>query len=433
MIKKKRIIILGAGISGLTAAWSIAQERPEVECLILEKEKRSGGYMETGEECGVVVEKGPHIFKVSRNQDFLQLIEEVGFSSELIASSEKARQRYLWIDGKIQTILSATYKVLFRSFMSEWRKPPVFKEETIWEFACRRFGQKIAERLFDPIVLGIYAGDSKKLSIDACFPVFKQWEKEKGSLTKALLCSLVKRKKLKPSKGLFSFKKGVGSFIQQLEKKIHFPILYGEEVLSIEKREDRFQVFSQNDSFEADEVILALPAFVSAFLLKPLEEEVCARLLNIPYQSITSVNVLLEGDVLKYSGFGYLIPTTEKETLLGVIFDSKIFPDQDDVKHTKITLMMRGSDFSEEEIDLAVKRSLTHHLGISVLPKQVLWKKIPKGIPQYIIGHKDNIAVIQNLLPRGIHLIGNYLEGVSVNDAIKVARHSVKDLSFSMR
>lgn len=424
MVKKKRIIILGAGISGLTAAWTIAQERPEMECLILEKEKRPGGYIETGKECGVIVEKGPHIFKTSRNSEFLKLIEEAGFSSELITSSKKAKQRYLWIDGRIQTALGANYKSLLRSFISEWKKPAISKEETIWEFACRRFGSKIAERLFDPIVLGIYGGDSKKLSIDACFPVFKKWEKEKGSLTKALLSFLVKRKKNKTPKGLFSFKNGVGSFIQELEKKINFPILYGEEVLSIEKRENKFHVFSQNSSFEADEVILALPAYATAALIKPLQEEVSNRLMRIPYQSITSINVLLEEDVLAYSGFGYLVPTIERETLLGVIFDSKIFPNQDAIKYTKLTLMMRGSDASEEEIRLAVKRSLTKHLGISLLPKQVLWKKIPKAIPQYIMGHKDNIEVIRTLLPRGIHLIGNYLEGVSVNDAIKVARSS---------
>lgn len=426
MAKKKRIIILGAGISGLTAAWTLSKEHPECECLILEKEKRCGGYLETGEECGVVVEKGPHIFKVSRNQEFLQLIEEVGFSSQVISSSKKAKKRYLWMDGKIQTVLSATYKILGRAFLSEWKKPVLLKEETIWEFACRRFGQKIAEKLFDPLVLGIYAGDSKKLSMDACFPICKQWEKEKGSITKALLSFLVKRKKTGSKGGLFSFKKGVGSFIQYLEKKISFPILYEQEVLGIEKRGDNFYITSQNDCFEADEIVLALPSYVSAFLIKPLQEEVCERLLKIPYQSVTSVNVLLEGNLLKYEGFGYLIPTIEKEPLLGVIFDSSIFPGQDSNPHTKLTLMIRGSDISKEEIHQVVDRCLTKHLGILQSPKEVVWKKMPQAIPQYIVGHKDNVEAILKKLPQGVHLIGNYLEGVSVNDAIKVAIRCVK-------
>ncbi len=424
MTQKKRIIILGAGISGLIAAWLIAKEKPEYECLLLEKGERAGGHMETGNEYGVTLEKGPHIFKTSRNQDFLYLIEEVGFSSELIFSSKKAKKRYLWIDGKLQTILSATYKDLFKALLQEWKKPIVYEEETIWEFASRRFGKKIAERLFDPLVLGIYAGDSRKLSMDACFPSFKKLEKENGSLTKALFFSLLK-KRSSSLKGLFSFKKGVSSFIEHLEKKIKFPILYGHEVHKIEKKGEKFHVFSKESSFEGDEVILALPAYVSASLIRPLQEEVYTRLLKIPYQSITSVNVLLKGDILKYSGFGYLIPTEEQETLLGVLFDSSIFPEQDAIEHTKLTLMMRGSDFSEEEIRQVVDRCLTKHLGISYSPKEIVWKKMPEAIPQYILGHEDNVSAIRKILPQGVYLIGNYLEGVSVNDAVKVARSCI--------
>lgn len=425
MGQKKRIIILGAGISGLSAAYTIAKKRPECECLILEKEKRAGGYMETGKEKEAIIEKGPHIFKMSRNQEFLQLIEEVGFSPELIRSSKFAKKRYLWICGKMRSMGSVIYKFLIKALLLEWSKPKEQKEETIWEFASRRFGKKIAENLFDPMVLGIYGGDSKKLSIDACFPIFKKWEREKGSITRGLISFLLQKKT--SSKGLFSFKKGVGSFIEHLEQKIPFPVLYEKEVCAIEKRGEKFYVFSEDEVFEGDEIVLALPAYVTAFLIKPLQEEVAARLLGIPYESITSVNVIIEDDVLKYSGFGYLIPSTEQETILGVIFDSKIFPDQDTSGHTKITLMMRGCDFSEEEIRQAVNRSL-RHLDISQSPKEVVWKKMPRAIPQFILGHRDNIVFIRKNLPQGIHLLGNYLEGVSVNDAISVARNLISVL-----
>ncbi|MBS0627417.1 MAG: protoporphyrinogen oxidase, partial [Verrucomicrobia bacterium] len=381
-----------------------------------------GGYMETCEKRGSIIERGPHIFKKSRNQEFLELIEEIEFSSELITSSKFAKQRYLWFFGQIRSVKSVIYKALIKILLLEWSKPKVEKEETIWEFACRRFGKEIAENLFDPMVLGIYGGDSKKLSVDACFPIVKKWEKEKGSITRGFISFLLQKKTA--SKGLFSFKKGVGSFIEQLRKKIPFPILYEKQVHAIEKRGEKFCIFAGSEIFEADRVIVALPSYVAASLIQSLEEKVAERLFKIPYESITSVNVVLEGDPLKYSGFGYLIPSKEQETILGVIFDSKIFPDQDVSSYTKITLMMRGCDFSEEEIKKAVIRSF-RHLDISQAPKEILWKKMPKAIPQFVLGHKDSVEFIRKNLPQGIYLVGNYLEGVSVNDAIRTAKNLI--------
>jgi len=425
MTLKKRIVIIGAGISGLSFAWYIGKNRPDCECILLEKKETPGGYMRTRDTEDGIVEKGPRVFKTSRSPDFLQLIKETGFSSELIGSDSKAKSRYLWKGGELKKVGSVALPYLFRGLMRDWKTPSVSKEETVWEFTSRRFGNKIADGLFDPLVLGIYAGDIKELSADAIFPVLKRWERENGSVIKGALSALIKKRKKDPRgdppfKGLFSFKKGSGSFISHLEKSITGPIFYGEKSLGIKKENGVFQVISGQGVIEADEAVCAMPAHETASFIRSLSPEVAGILEEIPYRSIINVNVIFERAVRIKPGFGYLVPTLEKETILGVLFDSNIFPEQDKRACTKLTIMIRSEEQNTKE---AVYRCLTRHLGIFEKPKEIIEESYSSAIPQYVIGHREKIASIYQKLPRGVHLIGNYLEGVSVNDSIKTARN----------
>ena len=438
MMKKKRMLILGAGISGLSAAYALAKKSDEYDCVLLEQKESAGGFMETEEIGGFILEKGPRVFKSSRNKELLQLVEEVGFSSEVIGSSKDSERRYLWLDGALQKmpdnlfslLTSSLARPLLISLLKEWSKPTFLEDETIWAFACRRFGKSVAERFFDPLVLGIYAGNIKKLSVEACFPFLKELEREKGSITWGLLSSFFKKKRKKAalSSSLFSFKKGTGSFIKHLISRIPFPIYYGQKVLSLEKKGEGFLLKCSQGVFEADEVIIALPAYVAGDLLKLFEEELFVRLSNIPYQAVTSMNVAFVSEVLSVSAFGYLIPKIEKEEVLGVLFDSKIFPEQQGFSHTTMTLMIEGVDRSDEELLRILDRVLKVHLKIAGEPNVVSWKRMAKAIPQYNVGHLEEVSAIQKLLPKGIHLAGNYLKGVSVNDCIRLSASLVLEL-----
>lgn len=418
MSSKKKILIVGSGISGLSAAWYIQQRKREYECQILEKTKHAGGHIQT-ETGDHLIELGPRIFKASKSRDFLQLIEEVDFSEELIFSSKEANKRYICIEGQLRSAFSLAFPLLAKAFLSEWRKPICQTEESILDFGLRRFGKKITEKILDPMMLGIYGGEIAELSVNACLPSLKALEQKHGSITKALLFHVFSRKKKKDGR-LFSFQKGVGSFIRHLEEKLEYPILYGCEALSIEKKEGGYVVHTQQQSFAADNIVIALPAYEAAKLLRSLDLEVATNLDKIPYRSLTIVHVVIEGHVLKYPGFGYLVPSTEKEPLMGVVFDSAVFPQQQGSYDTKLTFMFKkGASCTEEEILYYLRK----HLQIHSYPKKVQIKEIEGAIPQYVIGHQSNITSIQKNLPAGIHLIGNYLEGVSVSDAVKVARN----------
>ncbi len=425
MMKKKRMIIIGAGISGLSAAWHLSIKHPEYDCLLLEENQAPGGCIYTKEQKGFLLEQGPRIFKTSRCLDLLSLIEEIGLSSEIIFSPAKLHSRYLWTQGSLKKLPENFFSLLFSSYFrpllwalcKEWKQPTYVGDETIWSFGCRRFGVCVTERLLDPMVLGIYAGDYKKLSVKACFPILKEWEQKFGSLTLGLLRS----SKKKVSKGLFSFHGGMNILIQRLVEKIPFSVCCEQRVLSLQKMQNGFIVMTEKGDYVADRVILAVSASKASKILYSLQPEVSYKLAKIPCQKVTIVNVVLEGDVLPVSGFGYLVPSQEGEVILGGIFDSKLFPRASSSPYTQLTFMLKG-DVGDVASSL-VQKALITHLGLSEKLKVLSWSiTASQKIPQYLCGHQDNVQDIRQSLQEGIFLVGNYLEGVSVNDCVRVAR-----------
>jgi oxygen-dependent protoporphyrinogen oxidase len=415
---KKRILILGSGISGLSCAWHLSKKTDEYDCILLEKSKTSGGWMNSHKEQDFLIEGGPRVFKTSRNKELLQIVDEIGFSSSLLPSSPSAKARFLWTGGKFHKVPKFSFSLLY-SLWKERKIPPVVEDETIWDFTCRRFGKEIAEKLIDPMVLGIYAGDSKILSVEACFPFLKNLEQEHGSVIKGMF-SLLKKKRKKSTfqAPLFSFREGTGSFIQKWQEKISLPIHYDQEITSLRKENGLWKAQSHHQTWEGDEVILAIPAGAAAKLLIKEAPETSQLLQSIPYEDITTVHLGWKGDVLPFSAFGYLVPTIEKEPILGAVFDTKMFGRKD----TLITVMIRGVFHSEEELKNIGKRVAAHHLKISQEPNLFSYKKMTHAIPQYVLGHpQKKEALLKSLKEEteNLHIVGNYLEGVSVNDCIK--------------
>ena len=430
---KKRILILGAGVSGLSAAWQLSKKSSEYECTILEKDPQIGGKMGSKGEGDFLLEKGPRVFKSSRNFDFLEVVNELEFSSFLIPSSPEANTRYLWIDGKLQKMPTGLLSLLFSSLcrpllfaLFKERKIPVNpQDETIWDFACRRFTQDIAERFFDPLILGVYAGDIKKLSTESCLSILKKWEREKGSIFKGALSSFGKKRPKPPfTSPLFSFKGGTGAFIKEWASKMPCPIHYEEEITSLKKEDGKWRATSAKQTWEGDEIILAVPSFTAAKILKDEAPESAKLLDSIPYEDLTMIHLGWKGDVLPFSAFGYLVPTIEKEPILGVLFDSKMFFQKD----TLITVMIRGVSHTREELQEIAERVRAIHLKIPKEPDHFSYNKIERAIPQYFLGHKEKIeTLLKNLKEetQGLHLAGNYLGGSSVNDCIKNAKEMV--------
>jgi protoporphyrinogen oxidase len=299
-------LILGGGISGLSAAWFLHKREPETQITLLEKESRLGGWIETksvGEFC---FERGPRTLARGRSKELLRLIEELGLSSEVVSSSPSAARRFLLKKGRLRSFSSFWPQLAWAGVREVFKKRGGLSDESIYDFAARRFGEKVARGFFDPLTLGIYAGDIHRLSIRSCFRPFWEWEQKEGSVIRGML----KKKKSEP--GLFTLRGGLERLIQELKKQLPIRIVTDCHVQSLGS-----EIVTSQGKFLADRVISALPA-----------DEI-SRLtqigLEVPYRSIWVVHLGFSQKLLKQKGFGYLVPTEEGEPLLGMVWDSEIF------------------------------------------------------------------------------------------------------------
>ena len=424
----KNVVILGAGISGLTLACALKEK---ARVTLIEKTDRVGGWIRTIEQDGFLFELGPRSCRPKgAGLATLELIEKLGLQDEVIPG--EATSRYLYIDQKLQkvpeslisSLFSPLTRGIFPSLIKEYFTPKSVKEdESIYSFFSRRFGGTIAERFVDPLALGIYAGDIHQLSMKSCFPSIYIWEKEYGSVMKGMLSQ--RRKPLNSSPfiqemqkySLFSFKKGMETLPKALAVNLKSELMLNTTVTALKFYDDCIAVqLSSGEQIRADHVYSTLPAqSLSDLWPNPVSQQ----------HQVNSIHVVSLGykkNVLKQKGFGYLIPSNQNESLLGVVFDSCIFPQQN-LTHdeTRLTVMVKpGLEDQKNVLD-----SLNKHLKISDLPDTYHCSFSENAIPQYYIGHQQRLDALE--LPKNFSVLGSSFYGVAVNDciskAIKTAQH----------
>ncbi len=392
------VVILGGGISGLSAAWFYHKKHPHHRITLLEKSSRLGGWIETVSGEGFSFEKGPRTLSCSRSPKLLELIHELGLQPNLFFSSPEAKRRFLWKGGKLRSLQSFWPSLLWAGFKEAFLTPAQnLEDESIYEFASRRFGSKIADDFFDPLTLGIYAGDIRKLSIRSCFPSLWLAERKHGSVVR----SFFKKKKKGPS-GLFTLEGGLSALIEKLEKILPIQIVKECEVLAISPK-----ILTSQGIFPADQILSALPAHeISRLTQIPLQ---------IPYRSIWVVHMGFSTPVLPKKGFGYLVPTKEKENLLGMVWDSSIFAPE---KRTRLTAMIREE--AKNPLDDALS-ALEHHLNILQTPEYISSHLASHAVPQCEVGHEAKIFQFERLVREHfphLSLTGNYLEGTSLEACV---------------
>ncbi|MGH2637827.1 MAG: protoporphyrinogen oxidase [Rhabdochlamydiaceae bacterium] len=411
---KKTIIILGGGISGLTLAYDLAKHQDRFQIRLIEKSDHLGGWIDTDTSTGFFFEKGPRLFRGSRSPHFLALTKEIGLHSELIESKKEGQGRYLWMEGKLRKIPIVSWD-LVKGLIKEWKAPPLKEiDESVWDFACRRFNQSIAEHIFDPLVVGIYGGDIRKVSVRSCFPLYKSLEEQHGSILKGLL----KQQRFK-GPFMFGFHRGMKSVIQRLQERTSIPFHLEEEVISIVQKNEKFQVKTSKGIYEADYLFSALPAPIIGKLLIP-------ELLNLSMEGVTIVNLGYGKNVLKKKGFGYLVSSKEKEDVLGVVFNSMTFPQYNRLpQETRLTVKLKNSMISDDEARSLALKGLSKHLGITAQPDVSMVIRAPRVFPQFLVGHHSRMQTLEEELAKRypcLKLVGNYLYGVGVNDCIARAR-----------
>lgn len=402
-----RIVILGGGISGLSAAWYLRKKYPDAKITLLEKRSRLGGNIETVQKEGFFFEKGPRTFMASRSQSLMELIEDVGLKDDVIFSDRAASTRYLWHRGKLRSMGSFLPMMIPSLIREPFIRKKVSEDESIYDFAARRFSHKIAETLFDPMALGVFAGDIRRLSLRSCFPFLHEWEQEKGSVLRGIFS----RKKKGP-RGLFTLRRGMGSLIEAIQSKVPVEIVANSHVDSIQKD----GVYTKDRFWSADKIVSALPGLEIGRLTKCWPD--------FPTTSLWVVSFAFPEKSLSKKGFGYLVPTQEKEPLLGAIWDSSVFPQQNRKNEVRLTAMVRDFGDAVWAMEAALV-SLKRHLGLKPDPLYTEPHYALNAIPQFEVGYGKRLAKFQEEIKQKfptLSLVGNYLEGAAVDSCVRTAK-----------
>lgn len=421
---KKRIGILGGGISGLSLAWYLHQHPEQFEVMVFEANAEAGGWTSSQVHGDFFFEKGPRIFKTNRSEPLLELIYNLQLQDQLIGADESAQKRYLLIDGRLQLLPWPLCKFsILKALIKEPWIAAKKGDESIFDFAVRRFGKEMAESFFDPLVLGVYGGDMHELSIQSCFPFFKKLEDQYGSVCKGMFFQKRQtNKQFAYSSRFFSLKGGCKQLIDTLVRKLNGCVRLEEGIKEIAFSSEEVEITSEKGKYRIDIVISALPPKELSKLLLSHDVAIAEKFAAIPMQSLQLAYLGYRTSCLKLRGFGYLVPTKEKEEVLGAVFDSTVFPMQN--RHeveTRITYMIRDFGQSEEQTAKIALGAAERHLGIQGVPDVLGVLTARSAIPQYRVGHAECMQELQREVtlrfPR-LYFTGNYLAGASVSDCI---------------
>lgn len=452
MNDKKKIVILGAGISGLSTAYWLKKEGFDVK--ILELKSEPGGAMETFRQNGFLVDFGPNS-GLETTPLIRQLVDEVGLSNEMIYASEVSNKRFILRNNQLHalpTSASVFFKTKLFSIKGKLRlfgEPFIGKSsdgyyQSIAKFVRRRLGQEFLDYAIDPFVSGVFAGDPYKLSVKSAFPKLYRLEEIYGGLIKGMIKGARERKKRteesKQSAKMFSFINGMQSFPKAIAQKLNNNILYECRVQSVEQRDNQWRVTyefrGKIQETLSDIVLSTVPAYVTSKIFGSLDENLIQHLEDIYYPPVMVLYLgFNKKDIgLPLDGFGFLIPSKEKKNFLGAIWSSTIFPNRCDVDKAAFTLFVGGArspQLFDTDKQILVDNALNEFKEIMkinadpVFLQERMWQK---AIPQYNLGyieHENYFDKFEKENP-GIFLGGNYRGGISVGDCVKNSELVVK-------
>ncbi len=451
-----RLVIIGGGISGLSLAYFLLQQKPSSEITIVESEKRAGGKIWTDKVDGFLCESGVNGFLDNRPRT-LELVSKL--SLRPLKSNENARKRFIFSGGKLHRLPESPVSFLSSNLLTLPGRLRVIWEiftpkgsgsdETLAEFARRRLGREAFEKLIDPMASGIYAGDPEKMSLRSCFPVIYNLEQEYGSLIRAMIQLQKKAKKTGKKVGagpggvLTSFYDGMETIINALTGYLGERVKTGTRAISIDKKGKTYIVFvSDGSNIEAEAVVLATPSYETSGMVRGIDKQLSSTLNEIFYPSISVVCFGYRRNKISHSldGFGFLIPYKEGRRILGTLWDSSIFPNRVPEGYVLLRSMLGGVRMSElalqdeNKLINLVMEELKDIMGLTVQPDFVKVYIHKKGIPQYSLDHEKKLETITAICNRfkGFYITGNAYRGIGVNDCIensyKLAERIVKEI-----
>lgn len=463
----KEIIIVGGGITGLAAAYRLQSLTSDVHITLIERDGRLGGKIVTERVDGFILEGAPDCF-LSRKPRGIALCEELGLIERLQGRNPaytktyimRDRQLYLLPEG-LTGMVPTNFEALSNSplisaagraeLAQELQKPalPANGDESIASFMTRRLGKEVFEQLIEPLMGGIYGGDTKQLSLGATFPHLRKLELEHGSLIKGLLAKQASLSKTASASypPFVSFRNGMAELIEIMQERLSTPqttIMTGHGVEAIAKKamtseRERYSVtLTDGRTLHADALILTTPAFITAKLIAPWDTDLAAAHQAIPYASTVTMSLgYPEAKVPReLDGRGYLIPASEGKKIKACTWTSSKWEGRapDGYALIRFYLGRYGSTDilanSDQQLLSLAKQELANTLNISAEPDFYRIYRWPNTMPQYNLGHLERLATINQRLThhKGLFLAGAAYRGVGIPDCIHSGEEAARGI-----
>lgn len=442
-------VVVGGGIAGLTVAYRLLAAGRRVICL--EADALAGGCVRTDRVGGLLCERGAQNVLEETGGPVWRLARDLGIAAEMLYPREKGN--YIAWGGRLCSMPAQLHRVLSLGGMVRasrgllLARAPDGDEESVAQWARRRFGDEFACRVIDPMVSGIYAGDPERLSLEAAFPDLYDLERKHRSLAVGAF-------KSKPAKRRhYSFRNGMGALTEALAQRLGTAVRTGINAVAIADegngcyRVDGVDAASGKPALtvSARSVVVATPAAAAAPLMSTLDPPLGRLLRSIESAPVVSVSMAFSAADFDHSpprGYGLVRPHCDGSRLLGCLFSSSAFEGAapPDVIHIRI-LVGGQRDTGAYGLECSELLDLTRrelgrilHLRPDRRPSVFHVVRHRHGLPQYETGHLKRVRNIEETLaqfPR-VHLTGNSYYALSVSKVVEQAeRLSIRMLERS--
>jgi oxygen-dependent protoporphyrinogen oxidase len=468
MTSPKKIAIIGGGITGLAAAYELTQQARQtntpIEIELFEQAPELGGKIITKKDDPYLVEGGPDCFIVEKPWA-LQLIKELGLENELLNTSSGASGTFVFDNNALHRLPDGVMMMVptkmipfLTSKLISWPGKirmgcdlfiPRRKEtgdETLASFVRRRLGQEALDKMAEPLIGGIHAGNPENMSLLSTFPRFLEMEQDGGSLIVGMLKRQKKMadmmKKRPPAPGpkktfFISLNEGLGQLVNKLEtvigsEKIHC----GRKISQLKQTPDsRWLIEEENhDPITADAVIVTTEAYAAAGLVKNELPRLADLLNEIPYVSSATVSMAFPRKAIPHplDAYGFIVPKIANRRIMAVTWTSIKWNHRAPQGMVLLRAFVGGAQRQElaacgdQEMLSLVKEELSSIMGINSPPEKSWIYRWPQGMPQYVMGHLDRLEAIDAITKeqKGLYLAGAGYRGIGIPDCINQGRQA---------
>jgi oxygen-dependent protoporphyrinogen oxidase len=460
----RTVAIVGGGISGLATAFALSERAAaaglSIRCTVLDSSPTWGGKIVTHRINDLVTEAGPDSF-LSNKPAGLQLVEKLGLTDQLINTNETGKKASVYSGGRLRDLPEGLVVItpgqvgpFLRSgllsvgglarmgldLIMPAKRPD--RDESLASFFRRRFGRQAYERMMEPLMAGIYAGDAEQMSLKATFPRFLELEQEHGSVIRGMMTAR-NAGSAQPTGGprrtmFVSLKEGLESLVTALVRRLADQgviLRSGVTVESLRVRSHQlgrwtYDVMLQDGSaLSVDSLVLATPAYVSAELLRPLTPIASGLLEMIPYASTATIAMAYPASVIggAVEGFGFVVPRVERRDLIAATWTSLKWPHRAPSDQLMVRCYVGGVgrekilELDDQALVVRVKAELKQICNVTTEPIYTEVNRWMKAMPQYLLGHLERLEETETALSRygGLVLTGAAYRGVGIPDCIR--------------